>query len=133
MCLDILGNKTWYQTISFNWIDNFMVEFYSLVDEAFHNGTITLWQYIRNPHPRIPTFYCLPKIHKQGVLRGRPFFLCQRHYELLTVHGWSLSHMGSFLVTIDIECLYNSIPHSLGLQAIVTYLEQMHQDSMAFN
>lgn len=40
---------------------------------------------------------------------------------------------GSYLVTIDIECLYNSIPHARGLGIISTYMNQMDSDSAPFN
>lgn len=40
MCLDILNNTVWYRPITFEMADHFMVEFYHLVDEAFHAGTI---------------------------------------------------------------------------------------------
>lgn len=39
----------------------------------------------------------------------------------------------SILVTIDIECLYNSIPHKRGLEIVTSYLEQMHPDLLSFN
>lgn len=38
MCMDILENKQWYQQISFGKADRVMVELYSMVDKAFHNG-----------------------------------------------------------------------------------------------
>lgn len=74
ICLDILSNRIWYKPISFSLIDQYFVDFYSLVDQAFHDGIInkTIWQFIRNPNPIIPTFYTLPKIYKDGPLRGRP-------------------------------------------------------------
>lgn len=74
MCFNIINNTTWYQPIDFAQVDHFMVEFYTLVDRAFDEGLIskTIWEFIRTPSPRIPTFYCLPKIHKPGYLRGRP-------------------------------------------------------------
>lgn len=73
ICLDILENKTWYQPIPFEVVDSFMVDFFGLVDNAFHECTIskTIWQYIQTSHPRI-TFYCLTKLHKPGILKGRP-------------------------------------------------------------
>lgn len=37
------------------------------------------------------------------------------------------------LVTIDIECLNNSIPHLFRLDVIRSYLEQMNLESTAFN
>lgn len=40
ICLDLL-NITWYKPISFSLIDVFMVDFYSLVDEAYYGNIIT--------------------------------------------------------------------------------------------
>lgn len=74
LCLDIVNNRSWYKPIDFSSIDNYMVEFYSLIDGAFHAGVIskTIWEFMRTPASKIPTLYCLSKIHKQGYLRGRP-------------------------------------------------------------
>lgn len=147
-CLDILENQPWYQAIPFEWVDSFTVEFYGLVDEALNNCLInkTLWQFIRTPHLQIFTFYCLPKLHKPGTLRGRPIvsgscnltevasklidWTLRPHVETLFSYvkdtlSFSQFMEGSFLVTIDIECLYNCIPHRLGVQTIATYLDQM--------
>lgn len=51
---------------------------------------------------------------------------------LQTIVGLSLPP-GAFLVTIDIECLYNSIPHKLGIEVVKSYLDQMGTDSLLFN
>lgn len=40
---------------------------------------------------------------------------------------------GALLVTIDAECLYNSIPRELGLETIKTYLDQMGTSSSSHN
>lgn len=68
ICRDILKNTVWYREMSFEVLDSFALEYYNLIDEAYSNGVInkTIWQYIRTPSPRISTFYCLPKIHKQS-------------------------------------------------------------------
>lgn len=75
MCLDILNNEAWYKPISFAVADRFMVDFYQLIDDPHHAGTISknIWAFLRTPHPRLSTFCCLPKVHKPGAtLRGRP-------------------------------------------------------------
>lgn len=40
---------------------------------------------------------------------------------------------GSYLVTIHIECLYNSIPHKLGLNTIRSFFEQKTQTNSLFD
>lgn len=87
-CLDILENKTWFQPIIFAAVDTFMVDFYGFANNAFHEGIISKvpWQYIRTLHPRIFTFYCLPKLHKlyrqferqtHRFWFGQPYLGCQ--------------------------------------------------------
>lgn len=116
-----------------------MSEFYGLVDEAFYNNIIpkSVWEFIRINNPTIPTFYALPKIHKEGPLRGRPIISGNNSLtesasrlvdRILKPFVESLSSYvkdamsflqfvdglyappDSLLVTIDIECLYNSTP-----------------------
>lgn len=66
MCRDILHNKEWYQPISFNQLDSIFIKFYALVDQARIEGTINnkIWKFLKNPYPRVSTFYSLPKLHK---------------------------------------------------------------------
>lgn len=63
MCLKILKNKEWYRPIPRSLIERYNKEFYILVDNAYLNYLIKkqTWDFIRTPHPKIPTFYSLPK------------------------------------------------------------------------
>lgn len=139
------------------------VKFYQLVDRARDDGLIDtmIWKFIRTPHPRISNFYSLPKLHKEGPeLKGRPIIsgtgnlteiarkLVDRslkpHVETLfsfvrdtlsflqAMDGITTSRH-SHLVTIDVECLYNSIPHQRGLEVVASYLEQMDAGSASYN
>lgn len=67
MCTDIQDNKDWYQPISFSHLDSISIKFNALVDQARDEGTIDnkIWKFIKTPHPRISTFYNLPKLHKK--------------------------------------------------------------------
>lgn len=40
---------------------------------------------------------------------------------------------GAFLVTLDVECLYNSIPHDFGVQAALSFLEKTGDQSSTHN
>lgn len=163
MCFDILNNPIWYRPIPIELADSFLVDFYHLVDEALYADIIdkTLWKFIRTPCPRLSTFYCLLKLHKPvPVLKGRPIVsgcgnltesaskfvdrMLRSHVESLFSYVQdTLSFLkfmdsltappGSILVTIDIECLYNSIPHEKGLEVINSFLEQMHPDRRPLN
>lgn len=69
MCTKILNNPALYRPIRPEMIDMYNEDFYMLVDNAFHNNMISkqLWRFIRIPFPTIPTFYSLPKIHKNNL------------------------------------------------------------------
>lgn len=58
ICLD-LKNKLWYQPTTFEQFDQYMIQFYELVDEAFDDHIINkrIRDFIRTPHLRIPTFF----------------------------------------------------------------------------
>lgn len=74
MCLNILENLVWYKPITFEIVDAFVLDFYRLVDDAFHNGIIKKkhGNIYAPSHPRSSTFYCLPKLHKPGpTIKGR--------------------------------------------------------------
>lgn len=162
LCFDIINNTSWYRPTDFTQVDRHMVDFYTLVDKAYDDNLIskTIWEFIRTPAPRTPTFYCLPKIHKEGYLRGRPIIsgsgsltegasryidcILRPHVEALfsyTKNNLSLLKFledptvppGSILASIDVECLYNSTPHQLGVQIVGTFLDQTSPDCADFN
>lgn len=75
MCNKILKNLDWYRHIPADIVEKYNKEFYLLVDTAYLNNTITksTWDFIRNNFPCVPTFYALPKIHKDAInLPRRP-------------------------------------------------------------
>lgn len=53
LCLDILENRSWYKPIPIDQADKFLIDFYSLVDEAYDKVTFNnrLWQFICTPIP----------------------------------------------------------------------------------
>lgn len=67
MCLDISENPDWYRVISSSRTEGFMPEFFRILDQARFFGVKDddTWKYMRTKNPRIPTFYALPKTHKQ--------------------------------------------------------------------
>lgn len=66
MCWDILKNKQWYKPIQKELVNPFNQEFNEVIFQAYTEGIIIKDTYegIQVPHPRIPTFYALPKMHK---------------------------------------------------------------------
>lgn len=69
MCQNILDNKDWYNRLSTQCIDQYNSDFYMFFDQAYNNGVILkdLRDFIRTKHPKIATFYSLPKIHKNQI------------------------------------------------------------------
>lgn len=121
------------------------MKFYALIDGAFSQGTIDqeTWEFLWIKYPRIPTFYCLPKVHKdllmppgRPIVSGngaiteilslyldrhlRPFVIGLPSYVHDTIHllqsleGLHISPH-TFLVAIDIEALYSSLYIALSL------------------
>lgn len=153
MCLKILNNTKCYRKISSSLVYRFNQELYSLVDQSL-KGTITrdLWDFIRTRHPRLPTLYALPKVHKDiHNPPGRPIIsgngcisegISQVIDQHLILHVMELPSYtkdtinllqilmklevpdSAILVTIDVESLYNGIPHDLGIAAIGQILRQ---------
>lgn len=66
MCNQILKNPNWYRRMPGNIVEKFNREFYDLIDNAFSNNMINkqLWNFVRNDFLRVPTFFTLPKVHK---------------------------------------------------------------------
>lgn len=129
-------------------IDSFIRNFCVLVDQAFYHNVMdkSTWEYIRTGFPREATFYALPKIYKNTHQPpGRPIVsargsltdnlskfvdrLLQPLVEGLPSHIKDTIHLlqildglhvkgDTLLVDIDVEALYSSIPHDLGLSVI---------------
>lgn len=163
MCLKILENKTFYKQISPIMIQSFNKEFYKIIDKAYNDGTIsqTLWEFMRIKHPRVPTLYALPKVHKdlknppgRPIISGngnitettsqvidsylRPHVTKLASYTKDTVHLLQILERlviptNALLVKIDVESLYNNIPHQKGLEAVKQTLSQQSQHDRKCN
>ncbi|XP_073478692.1 uncharacterized protein [Aquarana catesbeiana] len=163
MCFNILNDTKCYKKISPSTVDKFNQEFFSLVDESVNEGVIDkdTWDFIRTRHPRQPTFYALPKVHKKlndppgrpiisgngSITEGisqiidqylRPHVMELPSYTRDTIHllqildGISIPS-SALLATVDVESLYNSIPHHLGIAAIERVLQQRATTDWKFN
>lgn len=163
MCMKILTNCDWYRPVGPDVGQAFNNKFYALVDEAFQNKVISkqTLDFIRTPHPRLATFYSLPKIHKhtsdppgRPIISGscaitenlsrlvdehiRPFVLSISSYVRDTIHllqiieGMQIPG-GCILASIDVEALYSSVPHSKGLACVQKILSQTSHHESSFN
>lgn len=141
MCLDILSNPNWYLPIEDHFTQQTIGEFRGLIGGAFLEGLIDddTYKFINVQYPRTPTFYALPKTHKNlSAPPGRPIVsgkgsLTENASKL--VDTFLLPHVmrlpsyirdttdllkhikgiqippDALLVAIDVEALYSSIPH----------------------
>lgn len=129
-----------------------------IVTEAYNNGIIDkdIFEVLRVTQPRTPSFYSLPKTHKNSlkppgppIISGigaksekgsrlvdaflrhvvlLPFHLHNTMALLRTLHNKKIP-VDSLLVSIDVEALYCSIPNSLGLSVVESFLSE--SDAMA--
>ncbi|XP_040212985.1 uncharacterized protein LOC120943646 [Rana temporaria] len=157
MVFHILNNKEWYRRINDTQIALFKNEFLSIIGLAHQRGLIDqdLYNYLNIRNPRTATFYALPKIHKHPLTPpGRPIVsgigsltenasrfvdsILMPH--VLTLPSYTRDTLDllkqiedmvvprdALLVTLDVEALYSSIPHELGISTARTFLrEQDH-------
>lgn len=148
MCLDILNNREWYRPISKTLIDHYISEYQQLIFGAHQKGIIdsNTWKFLSVTQPRTPTFYSLPKLHKsldhppgRPIVSGRqcltesasalvdkylaPHVVALPSYIKDTIHllrildGQTLP-TNTWLVALDVESLYNIIPHNRGISVI---------------
>ncbi|CAJ0968183.1 unnamed protein product [Ranitomeya imitator] len=129
-----------------------------ILEEAFEKGIIPkkMVETIKEMHPRLPTLYLIPKVHKNALdPPGRPIVsgnegLCEvvtmviDHY-LKPLVGELPSYIqdtnsalrrldnvhlndGAIMVVADVEALYTSIRHQDGLRAVSWYLKTTNLD-----
>lgn len=147
MCRSQLSNRTCYEILLRNPTDVYLDELKTTVSKAKTKGLIDVaeCEFLIPRNPRVATFYCLPKIHK-GVdpLKGRPIVsgidnltqnCCLYVDKILALFVQALSshtrdttdllksiedvilEPDHYLASIDVESLYTSIPHQLGIKA----------------
>lgn len=144
MVWNILNNQEWYRRIPEIFLERMTKEYRNLITEAYLKGIIdkkTL-EFLNIKTPKTPTLYALPKIHKSLIQPpGRPIVsgigcLTESASQLVddylrpyvnalsshiqdtgdlicTLDGIDVPE-GAWLVTLDVEALYNSIPHDRG-------------------
>ncbi|XP_077149389.1 uncharacterized protein LOC143812038 [Ranitomeya variabilis] len=130
----------------------------SLIQGAMREGTLNKREadFLLTKYPVVPTFYIMPKVHKSLTLPpGRPIvsgiggimerpciyldhFLQPLALQLdsyirdstqLMIHLEDLEIPdNTLLVGLDVESLYTSIAHNLGVQAVSYFLEKYHHN-----
>lgn len=163
MCHEVLDNLTWYRPISPTNITGFVNKFRELCMGAFWQGLIdkdTL-NYLVPKHLHTPTFYTLPKTHKNlsqppgrpivsdiGSLTdnaskfvdsfllphvsGLPSYIRDTSDLLRHIEGIQIPR-DALLVAIDVESLYSSIPHEKGIATARSFLMEQEDTSWPLN
>ncbi|CAJ0956764.1 unnamed protein product [Ranitomeya imitator] len=148
-----LGDSSCYRRLPADPTDIFKGKLDHLFEQAFRHGILNKKEvtFLTTDHPVVPTFYLLPKVHKSlENPPGRPivsgisglfekpctyldFFLQPMAMSLKSFIRDS-SHLiqllqdfalpsGTLLITLDVESLYTSINHDMGLKAVSFFLE----------
>ncbi|CAJ0921398.1 unnamed protein product [Ranitomeya imitator] len=155
----LLSNSSEYKTLAYNPMIGFKEELIDILTNAVEANVIPkklLDIYIKL-HPRLATFYLVPKVHKNPEdPPGRPIVaanegLCEIICNIVEYYlkplviqlpsyirdtTAALGHLEGIqlnedmiLVTADVEALYSSIRHIDGLQAVGKYLSQSNIDN----
>lgn len=135
MSLCILLNLEWYKPISQRVIESYSREYRNIITKALSKN-------LNTQKPRVPTFYSLPKLHESltnppgrliisgcGCLTEKAsslidtylsphvkslFLFVQDTIDLIKLIDGITVPKYAWLVTIDVESLYNAISHDMG-------------------
>ncbi|CAJ0940699.1 unnamed protein product [Ranitomeya imitator] len=150
-----LNDLDTYQPVSYNPSFSIAREIKELITHYRGLGTIDekLGHFLINPHPVIPVFYTLPKVHKHLTKPpGRPIvastnsifsplaitldkilsplvphivsFLKDTTDFLTSLQGLGTLPRDCILVSMDVNSLYTSIRHVDGVEAVMLFLSQ---------
>ncbi|CAJ0932522.1 unnamed protein product [Ranitomeya imitator] len=152
LCLTLLERRDEYQPLRTNPLTKFSNELKGIIEQGFADGILGREErdFLLPKYPVLPTFYCLPKIHKgTNPLKGRPIvsgnnslteklgtyidkvlkpFLSSLNWfvrdttDLLSKLDDVFLDPDMVLGSIDVEALYSSIPHDKGLTAVEYFL-----------
>uniref|UniRef100_A0A8C5QJI9 Reverse transcriptase domain-containing protein n=1 Tax=Leptobrachium leishanense TaxID=445787 RepID=A0A8C5QJI9_9ANUR len=154
MVLKILEDTNTYQVLSTNPTDLYSSELRNILNEALGQDLISKneFQFMNPNQPTISTFYALPKMHKgkipppgrrivsdrnnltqnssiyiDKVLRrtvdSLPSYIRDTKQMLKILNETPIPEE-CMLCSIDVESLYSSIPHELGLKCVQYFIEK---------
>ncbi|XP_053571499.1 uncharacterized protein LOC128661246 [Bombina bombina] len=148
-----LHDKNQYEKISSNPLTHTQNSLFKILNDARSKGIISQneFKFMYPKFPVMPVFYILPKLHKnmqcppgRPIVSGigsitekigeyvdkhlRPFLLTLPSYvkdttDLLKKLDGVVVGEKTILASLDVESLYSSIPHNVGLLAIKRFLE----------
>ncbi|XP_073514025.1 uncharacterized protein [Phyllobates terribilis] len=154
----ILDSPNCYQKLTYNPLNQFQSQLVIILEKAVEANIIPkkLVESIKKLRPKLPTFYLLPKLHKDPIdPPGRPIIsgngsLCESLCTIVDFYLQPLVHTlpsfikdstealkridsihlepGSVMVTADVEALYSSIRHHDGLEAVSLFLQESNID-----
>ncbi|KAM4038417.1 uncharacterized protein ACNLHF_016739 [Anomaloglossus baeobatrachus] len=153
MCYSILRDRDGYATLERDPTAEFSKTLIDILSDGLGDRLISQneLEFMHERFPVTPTFYTLPKVHK-GIspLKGRPivaginsltqnvgvyldsilrpFVVSLSSYlrdtsDLLTKINGVTIEQDTIFASIDVEALYSSIPHELGLKALKHFLD----------
>ena len=153
-----LNNQDHYERLPEDPTQNYNTHINNLLNQAWRLNIIEQNTYtnLHTKHPRTPSFYLLPKIHKPNN-PGRPIVngigsvtekisayvdtYLKKYTPRIPSHIKDTTHFlnilkhlevqnTDLLVTIDVKSLYTNIPHTEGIAAITRMLEETNLDTL---
>ena len=160
-CERQLNNPQHYRILPTDPTKEFFKQISQIINEAYNMNNIDekTKDSLLIKHPRIASFYTLPKIHKEGnpgrpivngigtiteklsayidqhirpLVPNIPIYIKDTTDFINTIEGIQLDST-DLLVTIDVSALYTSIPHNEGLLAINKTLKENQYDPLLKN
>uniref|UniRef100_A0A8C5N1Y7 Reverse transcriptase domain-containing protein n=1 Tax=Leptobrachium leishanense TaxID=445787 RepID=A0A8C5N1Y7_9ANUR len=154
MVMTVLNDESTYEKLTCDPTMAYLTQLRLLVNSAFDNLVIskTEREFLTPHNPTVATFYCIPKIHKDShdppgrpIVSGNdnltqnmsvfvdkflrkyvtalPSYIRDTKQVLQTLKAKKI-RQGTLLCCLDVESLYSSIPHDLGLLHIKKTLEK---------
>lgn len=144
----LLSDTNTYTPLEQDPLSRVTTKIHQLLDMYLDYKTIdkTTYQFLKTLHPITPVFYFLPKINKSlqnppgrpivltPLIKNTKSYLRDTGHFLDIVQKQSTIPPNSLLVTLDVNSLYTSIQHDLGLAAVKTLLTDSiyTQDEITF-
>lgn len=156
--LSQLGNAEYYTALQSSPIEYMKRELEEILNNARMQGWITDLEkdFLLNNNPKIPTFYMLPKVHKnlenppgrpiisgidsiseppsqyidyyiKSLVHSLPSYIQDTTYVLNKIND--IKNIGEgYMATMDVTSLYSNIKHQDGLEAVSHYLQSRTEE-----
>ncbi|CAH2219502.1 Hypothetical predicted protein [Pelobates cultripes] len=144
----VLRDVETYRVLKYDPTDEFLFKYKEILEDGRSGGLLSgdEYEFILNRHPKIATFYCLPKVHKnldepsgspivsgvnnltqngslyidkvlRPLVETLPSYIRDTKQALNRPSNLKFSPTAQ-LCNLDVESLYSSIPHDRGIEHV---------------